>query len=83
MERFDVELLKQGANPSLLVDSCFRVLKEIEMPDDSRVKCFELLAEIDERIHSGLNPHVQFHALLGHVYMAQGLSVYEQQGGSK
>lgn len=81
MERFDVELLKAGANPDLLVESCFRVLQQIDMPPDSRVKCFELLAEIDERIRAGLNPHVQFHALLGHVYLAQGLSVYEQQRG--
>lgn len=82
MERFDVELLKEGANPSLLVDTCFEVLKDIDLPPDSRVKCFEQLAEIDERIHSGLNPNVQFHALLGHVYVAQGLSVYDQQGES-
>lgn len=81
MERFDTELLKAGANSDLLIDSCFRVLQDLDMPDDSRIKCFNLLAEIDERIHSGLNPHVQFHALLGHVHIAQGLSVYEQQGG--
>lgn len=81
MERLDVELLKQGANPNLLVGACLDVLKQLEMPPDSRVKCFSLLADIDERIKAGLNPQVQFHALLGHVYVAQGLSVYGQQGG--
>lgn len=81
MERLDVDLLKNGANPDLLVDAAHRVLKDIDMPPDSRVKCLELLATIDERIKQGLNPHVQFHALLGHIYMAQGLSAYEQQGG--
>jgi replication factor C small subunit len=81
-ERLSVEVLKQGASPDLLVDACFRVLQDLEgMPPDSRIKCIELLSDIDERLRMGLNPHVQFHALLGHVYLAQGLSVYEQQGG--
>jgi replication factor C small subunit len=79
MRRFDVELLKNGANPDLLVEACFEVLQNLDMPPDSRVKAFQMLAEIDERIKMGLNPHVQFHALLGHVYVAQGISVYEQQ----
>lgn len=80
MSRFDDELLKAGASPNRLVDSCFRVLKELDgLPEDSRVKCFELLSDIDERLHNGLNPHVNFHALLGHVYMAQAASSYAQQ----
>jgi DNA polymerase III delta prime subunit len=82
MERLDVQLLKAGANPDLLVDACFDVLKRLDMPEDSRVKCFDVLTDIDRGIKQGLNPHVHFHTLLGHVYMAQGLSVYEQQGAN-
>lgn len=77
--RLDVEILKAGADPTLLVDSIFRVLRRMDVPPDYRAKTFELLAEIEERLHMGLNPNVQFHALLGHLYMAQGLSSLEQQ----
>lgn len=77
--RFDVELLKEGANPDALIDAVFRALGRLDLPPDQRAKCYELLATIEERIQSGLNPHVQFHALLGHIYMAQGLSSIYQQ----
>lgn len=80
--RMEVEVLKGGADPHELIDSINRVLGQIDMPPDSRVKCWELLAEIEERVKNGLNPHVQFNALLGHVYMAQGLSSISQQGGN-
>lgn len=80
MERFDVELLKAGANPDLLTEACMAVLKEIDLPPDQRIKCFELLADAYEASHNGLNPQIHFHTLLGHVYIAQGLSVYDQQG---
>jgi replication factor C small subunit len=79
MERLDVDIFKEGASPSQLVGVTYDVLRALEMPPDARIKCFELLADCDERIHQGLNPQVQFHALLGHVYLAQGLSVYSQQ----
>ena len=78
-QRLDVEILKAGADPYSLVDSIFRQLRGLDLPPDYRAKTFELLATVEERLHTGLNPHVQFHALLGHVYMAQGLSSIEQQ----
>lgn len=78
-QRLDVEILKAGADPYSLVDSMFRVLRSMDLPPDYRAKTFELLATLEERLHTGLNPHVQFHALLSHVYMAQGLSSMEQQ----
>lgn len=80
-QRLDVEILKAGADPHSLVDSVFRVLRSMDLPADYRAKTFDLLATIEERLHTGLNPHVQFHALLAHLYMAQGLSALEQQGG--
>lgn len=81
--RLDIEILKAGADPYSLVDSIFRVLRKLDLPADYRAKTFELLATIEERIQSGLNPHVQFHALLAHLYMAQGLSpMAQQQGGA-
>lgn len=79
MQRFDVELLKNGANYQVLVDSLFTAIRRLDLQPDSRVKCLDLLATTDERLRSGLNPHVQFHNLLGHLYIAQGLSVYGQQ----
>jgi len=80
-QRLDVEILKAGADPHSLIDTVFRVLRSLDLPPDYRAKTFELLAETEERLQMGLNPHVQFHALLGHLYMAQGLSAIEQQGG--
>jgi len=81
-QRLDVEILKAGADPHALVDSVFRTLRGLDLPPDYRAKSFELLATIEERLHTGLNPHVQFHALLGHLYMSQGLSsIAQQQGG--
>lgn len=79
--RFDVEILKAGADPYSLCNSIFRVLRSLDLPPDYRAKTFELLSDLEERLHVGLNPHIQFHALLGHLYMAQGLSSLEQQGG--
>lgn len=79
--RLDVEILKAGADYNQLVDSVFRVLRKLDLPPDYRAKTFELLAETEERLHMGLNPHVQFHALLGHLYMVQGLSAMAQQAG--
>lgn len=81
MTRFDVELLKQGANYQLLVKAMFRAIRRLDLPPDARVKCIDLLATTDERLRSGLNPHVQFHNLLGHIHMTPALSVYAQQGG--
>jgi replication factor C small subunit len=81
MRRLDVDLFKEGANPSLLVEAFREVIPDLSMPEDSRVKAFEILADVDDRVHRGLNPQVQFHALLGHLYVAQGLSVYSQQDG--
>jgi len=78
--RLDVEILKAGADPHLLVDAVFRTLRSMDLPPDYRAKTFELLATVDERLQTGLNPHVQFHALLGHLYMSQGLSSIAQQG---
>lgn len=79
--RFDVEILKAGVDPTQLVDSIFRVLRSLDLPPDYRAKTFDLLGTTEERIQMGLNPHVQFHALLAHLYMAQGLSSLEQQSG--
>lgn len=82
-QRLDVEILKAGADPHSLIDSVFRVLRGLGLSPDYRAKTFELLAQTEERIHMGLNPHVQFHALLGHLFVAQGLSAIEQQGGGE
>ena len=85
MSQLDEDLLKQGADPTLLVDACFRTLQELmreeALAPDSYVKAVSILSDIDERLRNGLNPHVQFHALLGHVFVAQGLSAYQQQDG--
>ena len=83
MRRFDVELLKNGANYQLLTKSMFKAIKRLDLQPDARVKCIDLLATTDERLRSGLNPHVQFHNLLGHIYVAQGLSVFNGQGGDR
>lgn len=81
--RIDVEILKAGADPYSLIDSIFRVLRKLDLPPDYRAKTFELLATTEERLHMGLNPHVQLHALLAHLYMSQGLSsIAQQQEGS-
>ena len=80
-QRLDIEILKAGASPHALIDSVFRVLRKLDLPPDYRAKTFELLAKTEERLQMGLNPHVQFHALLGHLYMAQGLSPMAQQAG--
>lgn len=82
-QRLDVEILKAGADPYSLIDSVFRVLRKLDLPPDYRAKTFELLAETEERLNMGLNPHVQFHALLGHLYVAQGLSAINQQSGDE
>lgn len=79
MERLSVEILKDGVDPIVLHDTCFEVIMDLDMPEDVRVKCLSLLADMEERLQNGLNPQVQFHALLGHVFMAQGLSAYHQQ----
>lgn len=79
-QRLAVEIIKEGADPHQLVGSVHRVLHKLDLPPDYRAKSFELLATIEERIHMGLNPHVQFDALLGHLYMSQGLSAMAQQG---
>lgn len=79
--RLAVEVLKAGVDPDALVESSFRVLNRLDLPGASRAKCFELLATIDERLRMGLNPHVQFAALLGHVYMAQAADPIAQQAG--
>ena len=78
-QRLDIEILKAGADPYMLIDSVFRVLRKLDLPPDYRAKTFELLATVEERLQSGLNPNVQFHALLAHLYMAQGLSSIAQQ----
>lgn len=83
MQRLDVELLKNGANYQLLTKSMFKAIRRLKLQPDARVKCIDLLATTDERLRSGLNPHVQFHNLLGHIYVAQGLSVYGQQGADQ
>jgi replication factor C small subunit len=81
--RLDVDILKAGADPHALIDSIFRTLRRMDVPPDYRAKAFELLAEIEERIQHGLNPHVQFHALLAHLHMSQGLSPISQQAGGQ
>lgn len=85
MATLDEDILKAGADPTMLVDACFRTLQELMreevLPPDSYVKAVTILSDIDERLRNGLNPHVQFHALLGHVFVAQGLSSYRQQDG--
>jgi replication factor C small subunit len=77
-ERFDQDLLKQGANPSMLVDASHRVIRDLEMPPDWEQKSLKLLAETERNVKMGLNPQLHFHALLGHLYMVQGKSVYKQ-----
>lgn len=76
------DLLKDGVNPHRLLDAFHSVIHEAdEMPEDWRVRSYDLLGTMEERLYMGVNPHVQFHALLGHLYMAQAGSAYRQQGG--
>ncbi len=83
MRILDVELLKQGANTQILVDSFLRVLKRKDMPAPGKTKIIHKLAEVDWRIGQSANPSVQWHSFVQDIHVCYHLTYGDSYEGGE
>lgn len=81
MTMLDVELLKQGANTQILVDSFLRVVKRKDMPTPGKHKIINKLAEVDWRVNQSANPAVQWHSFIQDIHVGYHLDYGKYDGG--
>ena len=74
-------LIASGIDTQSLCDLFLEVVKEIDVPEDARMKMIDSIGDVEWRILNGSNPNVQFNALLAKIRVARHLSLpgYEQE----
>ena len=74
-------LIASGIDTQSLCDLFLEVVKEIDVPEDARMKMIDSIGDVEWRILNGSNPNVQFNALLAKIRVARHLSIpgYEQE----
>lgn len=70
-----VDLLKEGVDSQTLANGFVKVLKKVDIPEDSRIKAFDKLGEAEWRATQGANPHVQWSAFIAHLCIVRHLSL--------
>lgn len=76
MEMLDQNVIKEGVDHQSICDEFLKEIKRrSDIPNDSRVKIIDKIAEVDHRIMYGANPHVQFHSLICDMHVARHLSI--------
>ena len=68
-------LLASGIDTQSLCDLFLEVIKESDVPEDSKMKMMDAIGECEWRILNGSNPNVQFNAFLAKVRVARHLSL--------
>lgn len=80
MRTLDTDFIKEGVDTQTLANSFLRAIKDLdELPEDSRVKMIDKIAECEWRTIHGANPNVQFHSLLANLNVARHLSLENYQ----
>lgn len=81
MQKFDEELLKEGANSNLLGDAFLREIKSRDMPAPGKTKIIDKLAEVDWRVRQGANYNVQWHSFIADIHVAYHLTLAKYDEG--
>lgn len=76
MDMMITDVVKQGADPESVAKAFMSIIRGYEdIPEDSRMKCLDMLGEVEYRILDGANPHIQWNSFIAKLSVAPYMSV--------
>lgn len=82
MDTLDEEVLGRGASVDSVIETFISVIKRTgELDELARMRALDAAGEADGRLRRGANPHVQYHALLSNLMLANQSSTGGYQDG--
>lgn len=76
MNMMITDVVKQGADPESVAKAFMSIIRGYEdIPQDSKMKCLDMLGEVEYRILDGANPHIQWNSFIAKLSVAPYMSV--------